>query len=162
MNRLKFLAELGIENYKIVCDEEAIKIAHRWLSVYCPKRTSFKGIYRYKTYVWDEMGCDLQKEQALLEYQGLVAHEYVIMEDCFGHDNKELYTTKQKPKDNVDLEDFHVFPKNMAWSMSFTHEDGWIGPLFSKHKEYEKLNKKTSDQLQLWSVNTYKNLKQDC
>ena len=66
MNRLKFLAELGIENYKIVCDEEAIKIAHRWLSVYCPKRTSFKGIYRYKTYVWDEMGCDLQKEQALL------------------------------------------------------------------------------------------------
>jgi hypothetical protein len=88
------------------------------------------------------MGCDLQKEQAISEYEKQVAHEYIIMEDCFGNDNKELYITKEKPKDNLELEDFHVFPKNMAWSMSFTHEDGWIGPLFSKHKEYEKLNKK--------------------
>ena len=26
--------------------------------------------------------------------------------------------------------------------MAFTHEQGWLGPYFSKHKDYEVLNNK--------------------
>jgi hypothetical protein len=40
--------------------------------------------------------------------------------------------------------DFHVFPKNFAWSMAFTHEDGWIGPKFFKHVKYEQLQKQNN------------------
>ena len=38
--------------------------------------------------------------------------------------------------------DFYVFPKNMAWTMAFTHEDGWIGSYFAKHPDYDALNAK--------------------
>ncbi|TLU61884.1 hypothetical protein FE810_13795 [Thalassotalea litorea] len=139
---MSYIENLNRDDFRVVSGEDAIKIAHQWLSVFCPKRTSFKGIYRFKTYVWDEMTCEFQKDAALIEYENQISHEYVIMEDCFGHDRSEIYITNKKPTGNSYLEDFHVFPKNMAWSMSFTHEDSWIGPLFSKHPFYEKLNAK--------------------
>lgn len=37
--------------------------------------------------------------------------------------------------------DYYIFPTNMAWTMAFTHEEGWLGPYFEKHKNYSTLNK---------------------
>jgi hypothetical protein len=28
----------------------------------------------------------------------------------------------------------------MAWTMAFTHEDGWLGPYFARHASYQNLN----------------------
>ncbi len=142
MNHPVLLTNLEIDEYQIIRGDDAIKIAHKWLSIYCPERTSFKGIRRYKTYMWDVMNSEFQLEDAVEEYGKEAAPHYVILEDCFGQDEKEIYITKQKPTGNNKLQDFHVFPKNMAWSMSFTHEDGWIGPKFSRHKNYKNLVKK--------------------
>jgi len=35
----------------------------------------------------------------------------------------------------------------MAWTMAFTHEDGWLGPYFAKHSQYSKLNQENIDQI---------------
>ena len=142
MNRTSLPESLGIEKFEIVRGEDAIRIAHNWLAAFCPSRTSFKGIFRFKTYMWDIMDCEFESEEATQEYNKHEAPTYIIMEDCFGQDEKVVYVVSQKPTSNEHLQDFHIFPKNLAWSMAFTHEDGWIGPKFSKHNGYEKLNKK--------------------
>jgi len=28
----------------------------------------------------------------------------------------------------------------MAWTMAFTHEEGWLGPYFAYHPKYKSLN----------------------
>lgn len=148
---------LGIDDYETIRDEAALNIAQAWLAAFCPQRTSFKGILRNKSYMWDVMGCDLQRDEALAVYESHRAPSYILMEDCFGFDEKVVYVTPQKPDGNKRRKDFHVFPKNMAWSMAFTHEDGWIGPLFSKHKDYEALNLKNSKAMA--TIDRYAHLK---
>ena len=32
----------------------------------------------------------------------------------------------------ADEADAYVFPPDLAWTMVFTHEDGWLGPYFSR------------------------------
>lgn len=140
MSKERLIERLDIKDYETIEGEDAIKISQSWLAVFCPSRKSFKGIKRFKTYMWDIMGCDLDREEAIDFYSKLEAPRYIIMEDCFGCDNKEVYIVSRKPKSNEGLRDFHVFPKNLAWSMAFTHEDGWIGPQLSKSKDFEKLN----------------------
>jgi hypothetical protein len=42
-----------------------------------------------------------------------------------------------------------IFPKNMAWTMIFTHEDNNMevrSPFFIKNPEYKKLNKKNIEK----------------
>lgn len=38
-----------------------------------------------------------------------------------------------------DAQDFYVFPTNLAWTMAFTHEDGWLSPYFATHSDYGSL-----------------------
>jgi hypothetical protein len=33
-----------------------------------------------------------------------------------------------------------IFPQNLAWTMAFTHEDGWIGPFFARNPRFQSLN----------------------
>jgi hypothetical protein len=136
--------ELGISEFKVIEGDEALKIAHHWLSIYCPKRTSFKGILGGKTYLWDEIHSDTQDELATQMYSENLAPSYFLMEDNFGQVLKQIFVTSIKPIENKYLMDFHVFPKNFAWSMAFTHEDGWIGPKFFKHVQYEQLQKQNN------------------
>ena len=42
--------------------------------------------------------------------------------------------------------DFYVFPPDLAWTMAFTHEVGWLGPYFAKHPNYEALVAKAKQQ----------------
>ena len=62
------------------------------------------------------------------------APSYYLLPDNLGKFKKEIVVTRTKPSSNTKLLDFHVFPKNFAWSMAFTHEDGWIGPKFGLFK----------------------------
>lgn len=52
----------------------------------------------------------------------------------------ELITTNQRPE-NCSLADYYVFPPNLAWTMAFTHEDGWLGPYFARHRDFEALDR---------------------
>jgi hypothetical protein len=132
---------LGITNFQIVDDDVALLIAQQWLSVFCKHRTTFRGIRGGKSYLWDEIHSDWQNQEAVGKYGGHFAPSYYLMPDNFGEFKKEIFVTRTKPSGNFKLLDFHVFPKNFAWSMAFTHEDGWIGPKFFKHDNYLQLNK---------------------
>lgn len=50
--------------------------------------------------------------------------------------------------------DYCVFPANLAWTMAFTHEDGWLGPYFAKHPDYSKL---IAQEAELHSIRQRKN-----
>ena len=150
MNQNNLPETLNIKKYQIVSGEEAIRIALRWLAVFCQSRTSFKGILRHKSYMWDLIDCHFQAKEAIEKFDQHQAPKYVLMEDCFGQDDKELYIIDEKP-DNSDLQDFHVFPKNLAWNMAFTHEDGWIGPNFTMNHDYEVLNRKNEKAMRALS-----------
>ena len=74
-----------------------------------------------------------------------IISSYFIMPEAFGYKNSVMYQTPVLPEYGDYLLDFYVFPKNMAWSMAFAHESGSqmldLGPYFSKHPDYEKLQK---------------------
>lgn len=139
--------ELGMTDFKTIEGEDALKIAHSWLSQFCKHRTSFKGILGGKNYLWDEIHSEHQNKEALLQYERHLAPSYILIEDNFGQHEKIVFVSKTKPSGNPKLSDFHVFPKNLAWSMAFTHEDGWIGPKFFKHTEYQALNKQNEKSI---------------
>lgn len=42
---------------------------------------------------------------------------------------------------NLNYHDVYVFPQNIAWTMTFTHKEGWLGPYFAKHAIYSALEK---------------------
>lgn len=57
--------------------------------------------------------------------------EYVVLASnlrCPG----EAYVVRGRPELGAVARDFSVFPHSLAWTMAFTHEDGWIGPFFAR------------------------------
>ena len=58
--------------------------------------------------------------------------------DAHGHTGDEALVTDQKPT-WCSAPDCYVFPRNLAWTMAFTHEDGWLGPFFARHPDFERL-----------------------
>ncbi len=55
-----------------------------------------------------------------------------------GNDGELAIHLNKKPQ-NYNYKDCYVFPVNMAWTMAFTHEEGWLGPYFACLK-YQSLN----------------------
>ena len=147
MNESQLPDELGISDYKVVEGDDATKIAHKWLAHFCSHRTSFKGILGGKTYLWDEIHSEYQNKDAMEQYESHFAPSYILMDDNFGQHGHKLFVSRVKPQGNSHLGDFHVFPKNFAWSMAFTHEDGWLGPIFFKHAKYGTLNKQNEKSM---------------
>lgn len=133
--------KLEIKIEKVIEDGEALDIAQKWLSIFCKHRTSFKGIRGGKSYLWDEIHSEFQNQDAIKKYEMHFAPSYYLIPDNFGEFQKQVFVSLEKPNGNSSLSDYHIFPKNFAWSMAFTHEDGWIGPKFFMHPNYVKLNR---------------------
>ena len=74
-------------------------------------------------------------EEARSLYAQVTSSEYVVLTNA----SNDGLVTDQKPSSSS-LTDFYVFPRNLAWTMAFTHEDGWLGPYFAKHRNFESLN----------------------
>jgi hypothetical protein len=148
MNKLTFEQKLNLVNTRSISDDEAMDRALKWLKVFCPELKSFKRTSPDKMYLWDSMPCEADGNEAVIEYEKQKAPSYWVMPDSFGPDETTIYISDTKPQCDEYLLDFHVFPKNLAWCMSFTHEDGWIGPLFSRHPDYVKLNKKNHQAIE--------------
>jgi hypothetical protein len=74
-----------------------------------------------------------RREAELLYTQQITNEVVVLSNNCLS-----AVVTDALPK-NCNLMDYFVFPTNLAWTMAFTHEDGWLGPYFAKHPNYDAL-----------------------
>ena len=122
---------------KVYSRKETLELEKKWLDTFCQDK---KGA-NTKDYKWHifsyERYPSLSKEEAIEIYNQQEAPEYIIL----SNEDELAIQTDLKPTSS-NLHDYYIFPKNMAWTMAFTHEDGWLGPYFAKHPEYDKLNEK--------------------
>jgi hypothetical protein len=145
---MAFTDRIGITDYSTLEPIEAVETAHKWLKLFCPERKSFKRDSSESMCLFDSIEGAVYGEKAIEEYSKHDALQYLIMDDVLDPSSPEIFLSSQKPIYDTYLTDFHVFPKNMAWCMSFTHEDGWIGPLFTKNSAYTSLQKKNKQAVE--------------
>jgi len=113
---------------------ESASLADAWLNVFGKTPAP-----HMKDYLWHVFSYaaypSLNLQSALDAYAEVTCSEYVVL----SNDGDQALVTDQKPT-SCTLSDYCVFPKNLAWTMFFTHEDGWLGPYFAKHPEFHRLN----------------------
>ena len=115
--------------------DEVASLVQQWLDVFGRDR---KGV-NAKEFMWHVFSGGrfpaIEGDQAVLEYRKESCCEYVVL----SNDRDEAYLSDVRPDDRP-FSDFYVFPPNLAWTMAFTHEEGWLGPYFAKHPRYTDLN----------------------
>ncbi|WHI50480.1 DUF4275 family protein [Microbulbifer sp. MLAF003] len=128
---------------EVLYEKEMWSIQKQWMATFA-KNSQGANTKAYKWHTFSA-GCypSSEGEKARELYNNHSAHEYYIM----ANDDELVVLTDLKPE-TVDLLDYYVFPKNMAWCMAFTHEEGWLGPYFAKHPDYEKLNIDNQKQIE--------------
>jgi hypothetical protein len=115
--------------------EETTALVARWLDAFGADRQGVNA----KTYLWHVFSGarypSLSGAEAIAEYEKQIAVEYVVL----SNDRKTAFYTDALPKSSS-LNDYYVFPPNLAWTMAFTHETGWLGPYFARHVDFAALN----------------------
>jgi hypothetical protein len=113
---------------------EATDLAAQWLDVYGKNRRGMST----KDYLWHVFSGarypSLSGAAALAEYDRQVVHEYSVL----SNQRDVAFVVRDRPADKL-MRDYLVFPANFAWTMAFTHEDGWLGPYFARHPDYARL-----------------------
>ena len=113
-----------------------------WLAVYGGNRQGVNA----KTYLWHIFSAGrypaLTGKQALARYEGQLAPEYVAL----SNDRVQAFETDARPQAGA-FADFLVFPRNLAWTMAFTHEAGWLGPYFATHPRHAQLEEENQRRL---------------
>lgn len=114
---------------------EATRFANEWLAVFGAKRN---GINTH-AFLWHVFSAArypcLHGDAAIEEYKRQSGVEFVIL----SNDRTLAVLTDTLPASSS-LSDYYVFPPNLAWTMAFTHEDGYLGPYFARHPHYAQLN----------------------
>ncbi len=115
-------------------EEEATRVIEDWLGVFARRRSGC----RIKDFKWHLFSGGIYEavegSKAEAAYRSHVAENYLVIDN----DESVVLLTDLRP-DEVGLSDYYVCPRNMAWTMAFTHEDGWLGPYFARHPQYELL-----------------------
>ena len=115
--------------------KKAASLAEKWIEVFGGDRHGVNT----KAYLWHvfSFGRFPAKEGALAleEYDRQICCEFIVL----SNDRDLAYVADERPADRP-FTDFYVFPPNFAWTMAFTHEDGWLGPYFAYHPRYSELN----------------------
>ena len=114
--------------------EDAASLADAWLAVFGRKPAPHMQDYMWHVFSYAAYP-SVNLQAALDAYANVTCSEYVVLSN--GCD--QALITDQKPT-SCSLPDYHVFPRNLAWTMSFTHEDGWLGPYFAKHPQFHQLH----------------------
>ena len=113
----------------------------RWRSVYASdKRAPGLAQYLWHTFSWAAYP-SVSGEKAEKLYAAHRCSDVVVL----SNDRKTAFRAAELPVCARVL-DFYVFPPDLAWTMAFTHEDGWLGPYFAKHPDYAALIEKASQQ----------------
>ena len=114
--------------------EESRALAEVWLAAF-----GGKGAPNMKDYMWHVLSFQahpsVSLQEAKTQYNQQVALSYIVL----SNDRDQALETDLRPT-SCNKSDFYVFPPNLAWTMAFTHEDGWLGPYFAKHARYVDLN----------------------
>ncbi|VUD67629.1 hypothetical protein TDB9533_03899 [Thalassocella blandensis] len=121
---------------KYFTESESRIIEQKWMNIFCKDK---QGV-NTKDYKWHIFSGgrypSIEGKAAQEAYDTHRCATYMVM-----HNNEySVRLTRSKPID-VNRQDVFVFPENMAWTMAFTHEGGWLGPYFAKHPQYEQLEK---------------------
>jgi hypothetical protein len=122
--------------------DEAAGLAARWLQAFGARR---QGV-NTRAYLWHVFSANrypsIAGDQALLRYASLESPEYIVL----SNDRQSAWATQRRPL-KAGLSDWLVFPPNLAWTVAFTHEDGWLGPYLALHQDFAKLDADNLAQL---------------
>lgn len=114
--------------------DETEAFAKSWVAVFGQKPAPHMTDYLWHVFSYGSYP-SVALQDALLAYASATSPEYVVL----SNDGDEAFITDQRPT-SCSFRDYYVFPKNLAWTMAFTHEDGWLGPFFATHGDFDKLN----------------------
>ena len=124
------------ELIKTFTQSETSEIEKKWMSVFCKNKQGF-NTKAFKWHIFSGNGFpSLEADEAQKEYESKNEAKYIVM----GNDSELAILLNKKPL-SYNYKDYYVFPDNMAWTMAFTHEEGWLGPYFAYHPNYKILNK---------------------
>lgn len=104
---------------------------------------------RFNTYVWEKLNNKKETLEFPESIEAYLAHRisefYLLRKTKAGHELSHA-TAKELPL--FLHQEAIVFPKNLAWTMIFTHEDKSIvrSPFFIKHSNYKMLNLKNEEK----------------
>lgn len=116
-------------------EAEVLGLRAAWLAAFGAGRSDVSR----RDYLWHVFSAgafpSLEREEALLEYRKQVAVEFAVM----SNDGRTAFMTDVLPE-RSSLSDFYVFPPNLAWTLAYTHEAGWLGPYFARHADFAALN----------------------
>ena len=112
------------------------EIEAQWMGIYCKNKQGF-NTKDYRWHIFSGGGYpSVEADEAERMYNQHSAASYYVM----FNNGSTIDLVKEKPTD-LNYKDVYVFPKNMSWTMAFTHEEGWLGPYFAKHPSYQTLEK---------------------
>lgn len=134
---MKGLIEIEIGSVLRVCSAaESKNIERRWIQVFGKNHLGL-NTRSFKWHLFSGGGYPAEDaNQAQRAYDAHLAVTYLVMPN----DGGPVLMTDQRPT-NLNFEDAYVFPKNLAWTMAFTHEEDWLGPYFAKHRNYAALER---------------------
>jgi hypothetical protein len=123
---------------------QALEWVARWRDVYASEKRA-SGLSRFLWHTFSEgMYPSVAGQAAETLYQEHHFSHVIIL----SNDRKTAFLSAELPVCKY-VWDFYVFPPDLAWTMAFTHEDGWLGPYFAKHPNYEALVQKAKQQRQV-------------
>lgn len=134
-------------------DTEKDELMKRWSEVFT--KITYKDFLnlRYNQYAWERLNQDnetIESPESVDTYLKQKTSELFVMKKTKNGYNLSLSLAKNLPV--FPSQEVIVFPKNLAWTMIFTHEDNnreVRSPFFIKSPEYEKYRKKDMEK-ELW------------
>lgn len=146
MKTREFAEQLSLKPESILqtySNAESLEWAERWRAVYASGERA-SGLARYLWHTFSSGAYhSVSGEDAEQQYFGHRYSDVIVL----SNDRKTAFRVASLPVSDRVI-DFYVFPPDLAWTMAFTHEDGWLGPYFAKHPDYEVMVEKAKQQRQ--------------
>ena len=125
---------------RLLSQREADQLAKEWLGIFGENRHCANA----KAFLWHIFSnlrypCTPGKK-AIQYYAQQVAAEVIIL----SNDRKLAFVTDLIPRAFL-LDDYYVFPLNLAWTMAFTHDGSCY---FARHKDFDRLDAENRYQVE--------------
>ncbi|MDR1933995.1 MAG: DUF4275 family protein [Candidatus Accumulibacter sp.] len=130
--------ELEVEPGRIVrrfTEDESLQLAERWIGVYARDALGAN----IKAYLWHTFSSGSYPSVCKSEAHDRYLRQAVTEVVALSNDRRSAWLIADALPIRCNFTDFCVFPLNLAWTMAFTHEDGWLGPYFATHPDYRAL-----------------------
>jgi hypothetical protein len=121
--------------------EEAIALWQRWREAFARPVREARGVWVFGAYHWHAFSYrdvpSVAREEAVAAYASAWNRRLKPkrLRDVFilpFEDEELAYRASSIQPPDLGNSDVLVVPIDFAWTMAFTHEDGWLGPYFSE------------------------------